>query len=383
MTERGLGGDNVDLDVRLDQFRRDRSARANAAKAMAQRWARQTKSTEKVVDSLPMSTGALLALAYPDRVARNRGNGSFILANGRGAIVHPTSSMAREPFIAVAELTGTAASSRVLLAAPLSQTDIEQRFASQIQSADELSVDRATLSLRARRRRRLGAIVFSEQSLPVVPSEVTAGVLADGIIAAGLDRLPWSKSSKQWRDRLMFLRASEPDSSWPDMSDTALAERKVEWLVPALFNKTALGQVSPDDLSEALSALLPWELRARLDPPRRRRISRRRPAPSSPSTMRAEEGPGKSRCGCRKCSGSTPIRRLQKAGCRWSWNCCRRRIGRFRSPAISPHSGAEVMRPCGPICGGAIPDTPGRMILRRRFRPGAPSPAEPEFKRSI
>jgi ATP-dependent helicase HrpB len=63
----------------------------------------------------------------------------------------------------------------------------------------------------------------------------------------------------------MFLRASEQDSAWPDMSDAALAERKTEWLVPALFNKTALNQVSSEDLSEALSALLPWDLRARLD----------------------------------------------------------------------------------------------------------------------
>src|SRR4029453_18502795 len=79
------------------------------------------------------STGIMLALAFPDRVARNRGNGSFVLANGRGAAVDQTLSLARASYIAVAELTGTAAQGLILLAAPIPQADIEQRFADQIE----------------------------------------------------------------------------------------------------------------------------------------------------------------------------------------------------------------------------------------------------------
>ena len=110
LTERGLGGDSVDLDFRLDQFRRDRSQRSSSARSLAQRWASQVAATEgaPAEDTLP-STGVMLALAFPDRVARNRGNGSFVLANGRGAAVDQTSALARAPYIAVAELTGTAA----------------------------------------------------------------------------------------------------------------------------------------------------------------------------------------------------------------------------------------------------------------------------------
>src|SRR5438552_208291 len=76
LTERGLGGDSVDLDHRLDQFRRDRSPRASSARALAQRWASQVASTEGAPseDTSP-STGIMLALAFPDRVARNRDNG--------------------------------------------------------------------------------------------------------------------------------------------------------------------------------------------------------------------------------------------------------------------------------------------------------------------
>ena len=157
--------------------------------------------------------------AFPDRVARNRGNGSFVLANGRGAAVDQASALARAPYIAVAELTGTAAQGRILLAAPITQAEIERRFADQIETADEISFDRGAMALRARRRKTLHAITLSEAPLALKPSAETARVLADGLIAAGLDKLPWSKPCKQWRDRVMFLRKAEGERAWPDLSD--------------------------------------------------------------------------------------------------------------------------------------------------------------------
>ena len=265
LTERGLGGDSVDLDYRLDQFRRDRSPRASSARSLAQRWAQQVASTEGPAgEDISPSTGIMLALAFPDRVARNRGNGSFVLANGRGAAVEQTSSLARAPYIAVAELTGTAAQGRILLAAPIAQEDIETRFADQIEDREEISFDRGAMALRGRRKRTLHAITLSEAPVALSPSAETARIFAAGLIAAGLDKLPWSKSLKQWRDRVMFLRKAEGDS-WPDLSDAALAAVVENWLVPVLYDKTSLKELSPGDLSDALMALLPWELRARLE----------------------------------------------------------------------------------------------------------------------
>jgi len=269
LTERGLGGDSADLDYRLDQFRRDRSQRAASARTLAQRWASQVAATEgaQAADS-SLSTGVMLAFAFPDRVARNRGNGSFVLANGRGAAVDQASALARAPYIAVAELTGTAAQGRILLAAPIAQAEIESHFADQIEIADEISFDRGAMALRARRRKTLHAITLSEAPLALKPSAETAAVLADGLIAAGLDKLPWSKPAKQWRDRVMFLRKAEGETSqhaWPDLSDDALAAQREAWLVPVLYDKTALKELSAGDLSDALMTLLPWELRARLE----------------------------------------------------------------------------------------------------------------------
>ena len=265
LTERGLGGDSVDLDARLDQFRRDRSQRAMSARSLAERWASQVAATEgaPASDDAP-STGVMLAFAFPDRVARNRGNGGFVLANGRGAAVDQASALARAPYIAVAELTGTAANGRILLATPILQSDIELRFADQIENADEITFDRNAMALRARRKRTLHAITLSEAPMALTPSADTARVLADGLTAAGLDRLPWSKPLQQWRGRVMFLRKAEGDP-WPDLSDGALAAQRETWLMPALFDKASLKEFSSGELSDALMALLPWELRARLE----------------------------------------------------------------------------------------------------------------------
>jgi ATP-dependent helicase HrpB len=307
LTERGLGGDNVDLDVRLDALRRDRSQRADSARALARRWASQVAAGEGAPSESsakharsdaglsspspqgggerralaqgkkdqpaqsgaePPSTGVMLALAFPDRVARNRGNGSFVLANGRGAALEQTSALSRAPYVAVAELTGTAAQGRILLAAPITQAEIELHFADQIDTADEISFDRGAMALRARRKKTLHAITLSEAPLALKPTAGTARVLADGLIEAGLDQLPWSKPAKQWRDRVMFLRAAEADASpnpWPDLSDDALAAQREAWLVPALYDKSSLKELSAGDLSDALMTLLPWDLRARLE----------------------------------------------------------------------------------------------------------------------
>jgi ATP-dependent helicase HrpB len=263
LTERGLGGDDPDLRHRLDQFRRDRSGRAQDARAMAKRWADTAGGKSGDGEHSP---GTLLALAYPDRIAKSRGGGSggFLLANGRGGNVNPASSLAREPFMAVAELTGSAAASRILLAAPIALAEIEARFAAQIEDRDAVSFDAGSASLRARRTRRLGAITLSEQIKPVAPDAETGQQLATGIASLGIGKLPWSKGQLQLRDRVSFLRRAEGDE-WPDVSNDALARTAPEWLAPFLTDKTALAQIGADDLSAALDALLPWNLRKRLD----------------------------------------------------------------------------------------------------------------------
>jgi len=267
LTERGLGGDSPDLDARLDALRRDRGPRAMAARQAVQRWAAQAGEGVSVSPDgggRPLSTGVALALAFPDRIAKNRGDGSFLLANGRGAGIDRASHLARAPFLAVAELAGHAAQARILLAAEIAAAEIENRFADRIARADETTFDAAAMALRARRRSRLGALTLSEQPLPVAPSEEAARIFADGVIAAGLDRLPWSKPLTQWRGRVIFLRGAHGDP-WPDLSDDGLIAARAMWLEPLLYGKTGLAQIEAGALSDAVMAFLPWELRTRLE----------------------------------------------------------------------------------------------------------------------
>ncbi len=203
LTERGLGGDAVDLATRLDAFRRDRSPRAEDARRLARGLAQRaaealtpdpsprgrgerepfSRLREKSLppgedpgvagESRPdEGTGALLASAYPDRIAVARGKrGEFLMANGRAAALEAHDPLAGEAYLAIGEVVGRAAAARILIAAPLSLAEIEAAAGGAIETADEVAFDRASASLRARRRRRLGALTLVEQTLAVPADE--------------------------------------------------------------------------------------------------------------------------------------------------------------------------------------------------------------------
>ena len=288
LTERGLGGDDVDLRHRLDQFRRDRSRRAEDARGMVKRW---TDTLDRASKQSELSTGSILALAYPDRVAKNRGGGTggFVLANGRGGQVDAASNLAREPFLVVAELTGAAASSRIVLAAAIALEEIEERFADKIEDRDAVTFDSGSASLRKRRSHRLGSVVLAEQVKQVAPDVATARILAQGLVGLGLNRLDWSKAALQFRTRVQSLRKAEGDE-WPDVSDDGLARNTADWLEPLLVDKTARSQLTAGELFDAMTNLVPWNLRRRLDAEAPTHVT----APtgtSVPIDYEAEQGP--------------------------------------------------------------------------------------------
>jgi ATP-dependent helicase HrpB len=262
VSERGLGGDSVDLGERLERWGRERSPRAEDARRLAKNLAaRAPKGNAATEDTF--SPGALLGLAFPERIAKARGKrGEFLMANGRAAALAADSSLAAAPYLAIGEATGRAAATRILLAAPLTLDEVEKLGAEKIETREETIFDRASQSLRARRVRRLGAIVLSEHTLAVASSADNAALLAMGLLAQGPDRLPWSKETKQWRDRIAFLARAEP-GEWPDLSDAAL--RDPDWLAPFLTGATSRDDVTPTLLAEALEARLPYALQRRLD----------------------------------------------------------------------------------------------------------------------
>ncbi|MCJ2068183.1 ATP-dependent helicase HrpB [Methylobacterium sp. J-030] len=262
LVERGLGGDDADLDTRVERFRRDRGGRAADMRRLAEGWARIAGRGK---DAGPVPAGRLLALAYPDRVARARGrDGEFVMASGRAGRLDPASPLARETHLVVADLAGSAGNARILAAAAIEGAAIEDLFADRIESRTEITFDSQAAALRARANRRLGAVSLGARPLPVPSDLDSATILARGIAGLGLDRLPWTPALSQWRARVRFLHAAEGDA-WPDLADDALAGTVETWLAPFLVGRASLASVTADDLAAALHGLLPWELRTRLD----------------------------------------------------------------------------------------------------------------------
>jgi len=300
LVERGLGGNDTSLDHRLASFRRDRSRRATEMRRLAEGWARTATLSlspslrgegrgqplaqrrepaphpriKSGAGSSPLpakagrgdvTTAALLALAYPERIAKARGTrGQFLLANGRGAALDPADALAGAPFLVVAEMQGTAASTRLVLAAETSERDVLAFAGHRVVTHDELTFERAAAAVRARRVRRLDAIELASEPRAVEPGLPAEQALAAGLKELGTARLPWSKPQLQLRDRVSFLRAAGgPD--WPDVTDQNLTATLEEWLGPYLAGKTRLDDISADDLATALDGLIPWALRRRLD----------------------------------------------------------------------------------------------------------------------
>jgi ATP-dependent helicase HrpB len=264
LTERGLGGDAIDLNDRLERLARDRSPSAADARALAERLARDAGARPADVSSAP-EAGALLALAFPERIAKARGKpGDYLMANGRAASIEPHEALARAPMLAVGAIVGRAAAARILLAAPISLEAVETVAGAAIETRDETVFDRSATALRRRRQRRLGAIVLVEANLPPAGGEDDAVTLARGLLALGVDRLPWTDALRQWRERMEFLRGGSAKAAWPDLSDRALAADP-GWLATFLIGKTALADLSPEEFDSALRALAPYDVRGRVD----------------------------------------------------------------------------------------------------------------------
>jgi len=258
--ERGLGGADVDLDARLEVFARDRSLRARDTAALARRWA---AAAGPAAGAAALSDGLLLAEAYPERIAKARGApGQFQLASGRGAYLDSTEPLAREPWLAVAELGGGEARDRILLCARLEAAALQAAFADRLTREVRLAAGPGG-GLRVMQVSRLGELVLAEHALADPDPAVIAGALMDDVRARGLGALPWGEASRRLRARAAFLRRFDPDA--PDLSDAELTARLDGWLAPALAGRTALAQLDDGALHGALLQLLPHDARRRLD----------------------------------------------------------------------------------------------------------------------
>ena len=203
------------------------------------------------------ATGLLVALAYPERIGRRREGaaGRYLMAGGTGAVIPEWSPLAKEEFIAVADVDGIGTEARVFLAAPLNAREIERGFADMIAAEEGVFWDPPAEAVVARRVRRLGAVIIDEKSIHP-EGEVVRNAMLEGVRQMGLGALPWDKAAVSLRSRSEWLRLhGHVPADWPDLSDGRLLASLPDWLGPFFGNATRRTHLANLDMAAIMRAM--------------------------------------------------------------------------------------------------------------------------------
>ncbi|MET9887007.1 ATP-dependent helicase HrpB [Streptomyces sp. NPDC006430] len=213
------------------------------------------------------AAGLVAALAFPERVAKARAEGAFLMANGTGAELGEGSRLRSAPWlaVAVADRAPHSASARVRLAAVIDEDTTRAAAGHLLGTVEEVHWEAGDLVARA--ADRLGAIELASRPLRDPDPEAVRAALLDGLRSDGLGLLRWSADARGLRDRLGFLHRTL-GAPWPDVADDrALLERADDWLEPELSRARRRADLGRIDAGQALNRLLPWATgeAARLD----------------------------------------------------------------------------------------------------------------------
>ena len=217
--------------------------------------------------------GALLALAYPDRVAQQRkpGGAEYRLANGRAALFSEVDGLMKQPWLVIADLGSRQGQreERIYLAAEFDPALLDNVLSEQVRCVDQLDWDEREGVLRAERQRKVGELVLTREPLTGLDETARTQALVNLVRRKGLALLPWTPELRQWQARVMLLRQLDLDaqgqSEWPDVSDSALVLGLEAWLAPYLNRVSRLSHFASLDLSSIVHNVLKWPLPQRLD----------------------------------------------------------------------------------------------------------------------
>jgi ATP-dependent helicase HrpB len=261
---------DADLASRVDALRGRRrdgvdAARAQRVRQEAQALRRSLSAASDANEDIA-ALGAVVALAYPDRIAQRRSGEAqrYLLRNGRGALFAKPQPLGRSAFLAIADLDGDANESRIWLAAALDEADLRRATATSISTTRLVEWDESSERVRAAEVESLGAIVLRERPLrDVMPGDVAQALLG-AARKRGVAALPWSDADMAIRARLHFAQR-HIGSPYADVSDAALLARIEQWLGPLLGDARRWADLAKIALGDALLGELPWAARERLD----------------------------------------------------------------------------------------------------------------------
>ena len=208
----------------------------------------------------------LLASAYPDRVAKRRGqDGRYLLSNGQGATFRSQEPLSAEDFLVIPSLGGHSSQREagVFLATTIRLETIEELFVDQIETSEDIGWDKKAKAVIANEAEKLGALILQSQPIKNISPDILSKGLLEGIRSEGLQVLPWNKESETLRNRVRSLRAV--DNSWPDFSDEALLTNLEIWLEPFLTGMSRFEHFKKLNLRECLQTALDWSRIKELD----------------------------------------------------------------------------------------------------------------------
>ncbi len=268
----GAGPRDSDVRTRLEALRRgaagiDRGALDRVRRAQ-RAFEQQLQGGGARGGNENVDAGVLLALAYPDRIARRRpgADARYQMANGRGAVFAGAESLARQEFIVAVDLDDREREARIHLAAPLAKGDLLEYFDDHIRAADELAWDEKSEAVIARRATRLDDLLIDEKPLNEIPRDASRAAMVDGVRQLGIEALPWDDDARDFLARVELLRKQgRPEyQEFPASSLAALSEQ-LDWLEPFLDGITRRSQLARVPLMDALRSRLTYQQQRTLD----------------------------------------------------------------------------------------------------------------------
>lgn len=205
--------------------------------------------------------GILLALAYPERIAKQRFPHSekYQLSGNTVGILPKESALFREEFLAVADVDGAGSEVKIFLAAPLTKSEILEAFQEQIVEEMDIRWDEKTEGIVSRKVTRLGAIELAERNIEPLP-EQTVPIIIEVLRTLGIDELPWNKESTSLRLRSEWLRTRNlAPANWPNLSAANLIATFEQWLAPYLSGITKKTHLQKLDLTAILRSMFSYQ----------------------------------------------------------------------------------------------------------------------------
>ncbi len=262
--ERPFKARSVDLREILEESERITAARKDLR-----------KSLEKLLDRLEIKkpddrlqsekAGLLTALAYPERIAKSRGErGRYVTAAGKGAELDAQSAPAGSDYLTIGRMQTQGAEGRILEAAPISKEELYKYFGHRIESGEMVRWNDETGRVEARRQERLGAVVLKSAFIENPDDALIERALMDAVRQKGLAMLPWEKKSLSLLRRLRFAHAHLPDR-FGDFGEKRLLESLEEWLLPYLTGMRSLKDLQTLDMAEIVRGMADWETMQALD----------------------------------------------------------------------------------------------------------------------